>query len=94
VHVIAAMIWIGGLRPTPFHARTSAQNFVNAWTIRGSFTVPAHYIDPGQEALAARLTAAVIDISARQDLCIAGATSKLVCLDRDTRKPRPLPEPS
>jgi acyl-CoA thioester hydrolase len=28
----------------------------------------------------------------RDDQCIAGATSKLVCLDRDTRKPRALPE--
>jgi acyl-CoA thioester hydrolase len=28
----------------------------------------------------------------RGDVCIAGATSKLVCLDRDTRKPRPLPD--
>jgi len=27
----------------------------------------------------------------RGDLCIAGATSKLVCLDRETRKPRALP---
>jgi acyl-CoA thioester hydrolase len=28
----------------------------------------------------------------REDQCIAGATSKLVCLDRETRKPRPLPD--
>jgi glycine cleavage system aminomethyltransferase T len=63
---------IGGLNPTPFHARTAAQNFNNAWATKGAFTVPAFYVDPVPEALAARLTAALIDITPRQDLRIEG----------------------
>jgi aminomethyltransferase len=63
---------IGGLNPTPFHARTAAQNLTNAWVNKGGFTVPAFYIDAVPEALAARLTAAVIDVTARQDLRFEG----------------------
>jgi len=65
----------GELLPTPFHARTAMRNLVNAWMIRGSFTVPAHYGDPRQEALAARLTAAMGDVSATEDLVIDGQGS-------------------
>jgi aminomethyltransferase len=63
---------MGAVLPTPFHERTAMQNLVNAWTIRGSFTVPAHYGDPCQEALAARFSVAMADISATEDLCIEG----------------------
>ena len=63
---------MGGLNPTPFHARTAAQNFTNAWVNKGGFTVPAFYVDTVPEALAARLTAAVIDVTPRQDLRIEG----------------------
>jgi len=62
----------GAILPTPFHARTAAQNLVNAWTVRGSFTVPAHYGDPRQEALAARFSVAMADISATEDLIVEG----------------------
>jgi aminomethyltransferase len=62
-----------GLLPTPFHARTAEHNLANAWLTRGAFTVPAHYGDPVQEALALRSTAALIDMSAQQDLRIEGA---------------------
>jgi glycine cleavage system aminomethyltransferase T len=58
--------------PTPFHASTAMRNPVNAWTLRGSFTVPAHYGDPNQEALAARFSVAMADISANEDLIIEG----------------------
>jgi len=63
---------MGAVLPTPFHAGTAMQNLVNAWTIRGSFTVPAHYGDPRQEALAARFSVAMADITAAEDLCIEG----------------------
>lgn len=62
-----------GLLPTPFHARTAEHNLANAWLTRGAFTVPAHYGDPLQEALALRSMAALIDVSAQQDLRIEGA---------------------
>ena len=63
---------IGEVVKTPFHTRTEKRNLVNAWMIRGSFTVPAHYGDPRQEALAARFTVAMVDISATEDLRIDG----------------------
>lgn len=62
----------GAVLPTPFHARTAIRNAANAWTIRGAFSVPAHYGDPRQEALAVRFTVAMSDISATQDLVIDG----------------------
>ncbi len=64
------------LLPTPFHARTAAQNSANAWVERSRFSVPAHYGDPEQEALAARVSAVVIDISAEQDLRLYGEGAK------------------
>ncbi len=63
---------IGELHPTPFHARTAACNRTNAWTTRSGFTVPVHYGDPAGEALAPRMSAAMIDISPLQDLRIHG----------------------
>ena len=62
-----------GLLPTPFHARTAEHNLANAWLTRGLFTVPAHYGEPVHEVLATRTAAALIDISAQQDLRIEGA---------------------
>lgn len=61
------------LLPTPFHARMAEHNSANAWTKRGAFTVPAHFGDPLQEALAARVSAVMTDISAREDLRFEGA---------------------
>jgi aminomethyltransferase len=60
------------LLPTPFHARTAEYNLANAWLTRGPFTVPAHYGDPAQEALAMRTTVGLMDISAQQDLRVEG----------------------
>lgn len=60
------------LLPTPFHARTAAHNGANAWMQRGRFSVAAHYGDPHQESLAARLSVVLADISAAQDLRVHG----------------------
>jgi aminomethyltransferase len=60
------------LLPTPFHVRTAMHNGGNAWIQRGRFSVPAHYGDAHQEALAARMSAVVMDISAEQDLRVHG----------------------
>jgi len=62
----------GALLPTAFHTRTAAHNHANAWVQRGRFSMPAHYGDPHQETLAARISAVLIDISAEQDLRIGG----------------------
>ncbi|HXJ00244.1 MAG TPA: glycine cleavage T C-terminal barrel domain-containing protein [Micropepsaceae bacterium] len=58
--------------PTPFHARTAEHNPANAWLPHGAFTIPAHYGSPDQEALAARTSVVMIDVSAQQDLHIVG----------------------
>src|SRR5262249_21688951 len=63
---------IGGGSPAPFPPRTAARNITNVWVTKGGFTVPACYLDAVPEALAARLTAALIDITPRQDLRIDG----------------------
>ena len=60
------------LFPTPFHPRTAEHNLANAWLSHGAFTIPAHYGSPSQEALAARRSVVMIDVSAQQDLHIAG----------------------
>ena len=58
---------------TPFPARTAEHNVANAWVRKGAFIVPAHYGDPVQEALAARVSAIVTDISPREDVRFFGA---------------------
>ena len=60
------------LLPTPFHVRTAMHNGANAWVQRGLFSMPAHYGDAHQEALAARMSAVLVDMSAEQDLRIHG----------------------
>jgi glycine cleavage system aminomethyltransferase T len=62
----------GAVLQTPFHTSTAMRNLANAWMIRGSFTVPAHYGDPPQEALAARFSVAMADMSAAEDLLVEG----------------------
>ncbi|MEI9930956.1 MAG: glycine cleavage T C-terminal barrel domain-containing protein [Rhizomicrobium sp.] len=64
------------IRATPFHARTSAANRLNAWTNRNGWTLAAHYGDPAAEALAARLTAIVADISWRWRVMIEGVRTE------------------
>ena len=62
-----------GLYATPFHARTAARNIYNAWTDRGLFTVPAHFGNTAREALAARFSAVLADISPQGRLRVHGA---------------------
>ena len=57
---------------TAFHARTADRNLANAWVRRGAYTVPARYGDSGQEALAARVSSALIDASPFEELRIEG----------------------
>jgi aminomethyltransferase len=52
-----------GLYATPFHPRTAAHNIYNAWTERGMFTVPQNFGNAAREALAARFSAVLADIS-------------------------------
>jgi aminomethyltransferase len=62
-----------GLLRTAFHARTAEHNLSNAWVQRRAFSVPAHYGDPCQEVLAARVSAVLIDASAYEDVRVHGA---------------------
>lgn len=61
------------LPPTPFHVRTAQHNTGNAWLRRGAFTLPAHFGDPHHEALAARFSCVLADVSALEDMCVEGA---------------------
>lgn len=61
-----------GLLHTPFHARTAERNLAHSWVKRGAFSVPAQYGEPHQEALAARVSAVLIDATALEDLRIEG----------------------
>jgi glycine cleavage system T protein (aminomethyltransferase) len=61
------------LLPTPFHIRTAQYNTGNAWLRRGAFTLPAHFGDPQYEALAARFSCVLADVSALEDMCVEGA---------------------
>ena len=57
---------------TPFHACNLEHNEANQWVEKGAFTVPAHYGDAGGEALAARVSAILADISHREDVRVHG----------------------
>jgi aminomethyltransferase len=57
---------------TAFHSRTAELNRDNAWCEKNSFTVPAHFGNADDEALSARLSAVVTDISWRSRVAIAG----------------------
>lgn len=78
------------IRATPFHSRTSAANRLNAWTNRNGWTLPLHFGDPAAEALAARLTAVVTDISWRWRVMIEGARAEELLSRLLTRNPQKL----
>lgn len=78
------------IRATPFHSRAAAANRLNAWTNRNGWTLAAHYGDPHAEALAARLTAAVADISWRWRLMIEGSRAEEFLARLLTRDPAKL----
>ena len=61
------------LQATSFHVRMAQCNTANAWTARGPFTVPARFGDASHEALAARVSAIMVDISPLTRLRIHGA---------------------
>ncbi len=58
--------------PMPFHARTVELNRNNAWVARGHFVVPAHYGSAAEEALAARYSVVLADITPQMQLRIQG----------------------
>lgn len=59
--------------PTPFHVRMAEHNRRNLWCARGGFTVPAAFGSVTQEALAARVSAVLADMSGFTRLRIRGA---------------------
>lgn len=61
------------IRPTPLHPRTAALNRRNAWTERNGLTLARDYGDRDGEALAARVSAVVADISWRWRVTFEGA---------------------
>jgi glycine cleavage system T protein (aminomethyltransferase) len=63
---------MNGLHATMFHARTAEHNRGHVWARRGGFSVPAHYGDPQQEAMAARFSCVLADASALEELKIEG----------------------
>ncbi len=75
------------IRATPFHARAAAANRLNAWQARNGWTLASAYGDPHGEALAARLTAAVADISWRWRLMIEGPRAEEFLARLLTRDP-------
>ncbi len=78
------------VRATPFHSRASAANRLNAWTNRNGWTLAAHYGEPAAEALAARMTAAVADISWRWRVAIEGPRAEEFLARLLTRDPAKL----
>ena len=78
------------IRATPFHSRAAEANRLNAWENRNGWTLAAHYGDPVAEALAARLTVAMADISWRCRLMIQGAQAEEFLSRLLTRDPEKL----
>lgn len=75
---------------TPFHARTAELNRDNAWCERNGFTLAAHFGDSEDEALSARMSAAVTDISWRSRIRLSGVRA-IDCISRlVTRDPSKL----
>ena len=78
------------VRATLFHSRTAAANRLNAWANRNGFTLGAHYGDSNAEALAARTTAVMADISWRWRVVIEGARAEEFLARLLTRNPAKL----
>ncbi len=78
------------LRATPFHARASAANRFNRWSIRNDRTLAADYGDAHGEAIAARLNCAVADISWRWRIAIDGPCAEEFLARLVTRDPSQL----
>ena len=78
------------VRATPFHSRAAAACRRNLWEPREGWTVVSVYDDAGEEALAARLTAALADISWRWRVAIEGKRSEEFLARLLTRNPASL----
>ena len=61
------------IRATPFHGRAALNNPFNRWTARNGFTLAQDYGDAQAEALAARTTVVLADISWRWRIFLEGA---------------------
>ena len=60
------------IRATPFHARAATYNRGNDWVERNGFTISARYIGRDEEAIAARASVAIVDISTRWRVMLEG----------------------
>lgn len=78
------------VRATPFHGRASAFNRRNLWELRNGWTLSSAYGDAQEEALAARLTCAIADISWRWRVTIEGVRAEEFLSRLMTRSPAKL----
>ena len=78
------------VRATPFHGRAAASNTMNLWRPRAGWTLAESYDDAGEEALAARLTCAMADITWRWRVMIEGTRAQEFLSRLMTRDPSAL----
>lgn len=78
------------IRATPFHGRAAASNAMNLWQPRAGWTLAERYGDANEEALAARLTCAMADITWRSRVMIEGARAQELLARLVTRDPAAL----
>jgi|HubBroStandDraft_5_1064220.scaffolds.fasta_scaffold15361_3 aminomethyltransferase len=78
------------IRATPFHGRAAASNVLNLWQPRAGWTLAERYDDANEEALAARLTCAMADITWRSRVVIEGARAQEFLARLVTRDPAAL----
>ncbi|HEX4860475.1 MAG TPA: glycine cleavage T C-terminal barrel domain-containing protein [Rhizomicrobium sp.] len=78
------------IRATPFHGRASASNAMNLWQPRAGWTLAERYDDANEEALAARLTCAMADVTWRARVMIEGARAQEFLARLMTRDPTAL----
>jgi aminomethyltransferase len=78
------------VRATPFHGRAAASNAMNLWQPRAGWTLSTRYDDANEEALAARLTCAMADITWRSRIVIEGARAQEFLARLVTRDPAAL----
>ena len=78
------------IRATPFHGRAAASNAMNLWQPRAGWTLAECYGDANEEALAARLTCAMADITWRSRVVIEGARAQEFLARLVTRDPAAL----
>jgi aminomethyltransferase len=64
------------VKPTPFHVRTAQSNRDNAWSVKNGFTLAEHFGNTNDEAMAARMSAVLSDISWRSVLVASGQRTK------------------